>query len=90
MISVRKACPNCPFRVGSVFGYDPAGLEALDEGYVPSCHCKVGAGNQFNDPIPSAEIECIGYFEFLANSEGFQRPYLAPLPRTPMNAAISG
>ena len=73
---MRKPCPKCPFRAQSPLGYDKAGLEALDEGREPSCHVIVGAGKQFDDPMPSDSKVCLGAAEFMNGVKGFQRPFL--------------
>lgn len=71
----RSPCKNCPFRVGSINGYDQDGMEALDSIDPPCCHEVVGAGRQFAQDATPENI-CKGYEAWLRNEPGFQIPYL--------------
>lgn len=58
---MTAACKSCPFRVASPEGYCQDGIDALEDGCVPSCHTRVGRGEQFKDVIPLGGHECVGY-----------------------------
>ena len=75
-IEKLKACKNCPFRAGSIYGYDDDGLENLDRGYHPSCHEIVGANRQFSVPYPDKRQICKGFLLFEKGVKGFNRPYV--------------
>jgi hypothetical protein len=72
----RKACKNCPFREGSIHGYTQDGHDALSDGHEPCCHVKVGAGKQFDNPMPAESDICVGWINWLDGMKGFVFPYL--------------
>jgi len=56
---VKPACKDCPWREGGV-AYDEDGLEAILEGYEPSCHKLVGRQGVFHNQPAVPGQECRG------------------------------
>lgn len=70
---MKTACKNCPFRIGSPMGYDPDAMEALDEGYEPSCHATAGVDLIFALDWPTESL-CAGYRAWTNDEPGFRKP----------------
>ena len=70
----RKACSSCPFRIKSQIPYCDDGHDALQDGHEPSCHAVVGAGNQFDDPMPDDDTICAGYVAWINDNNKFSYP----------------
>ena len=75
-MSDREACPNCPFRASSAFGYDPDADEALSNDMVPSCHALVGRDSIFHDEAPSPATICVGHERWIEGAPGYRRPVI--------------
>lgn len=71
---VRRPCIECPFKAVSPIVYDSDALEALDEGYEPSCHAVVGFGAIFEDSCPDGSKACVGHALWLAGAFGYTHP----------------
>lgn len=78
---MKSACKNCPFRSGSPMGYDGDAMEALEEGYEPSCHGVVGADSIFALDWPIESL-CAGFKAWENDEPGFCKP-------APIRAAAS-
>lgn len=70
---MKTACKNCPFRAGSSMGYDADAMEALDDGYEPSCHAIAGVDAIFAIDIPEESL-CAGYAAWCNDESGFRKP----------------
>ena len=67
------ACDACPFRASIQMVYDEDAMNALNDGWEPSCHKLVGMSAIFNDPFPTF-ARCRGYDSWLADECGFVTP----------------
>jgi hypothetical protein len=70
---MKTACKNCPFRIGSSMGYDADALQALDDGYEPSCHAVAGVDAIFALDWPTESL-CAGYRAWTSDEHGFCKP----------------
>jgi len=70
---IKTACPSCPFRVGSNIVYDADAMEALNNGFIPSCHQIVGTETIFDNLIPGDAI-CNGYIAWNCGDVNFSAP----------------
>ena len=75
-MSKSKPCSKCPFRIGSSIGYDLDAMEALEDGWEPSCHKLVGKNSIFKERSPVAN-RCRGYDAMQQGEKGFGPPKLA-------------
>lgn len=67
------ACSTCPFRLGAALGYDDDALEALADGWEPSCHQIVGMQAIFHEPFPTSS-RCRGHDAWARGDAGFAAP----------------
>lgn len=68
-------CKTCPFVAGpNAYMYDEDAIEALDAGYVPSCHQKVGTEQIFVD----GGEPCEGFEAWCDGKRGFRKPLTVP------------
>ena len=67
------ACSTCPFRLGSRVVYDDDALEALADGWLPSCHQIVGMQAIFHEPFPTSS-RCRGHDAWARGDDGFAAP----------------
>lgn len=70
-----KPCDECPFRASVRMAYDADAMEALDEGFEPSCHKIVGPDNIFTIDYPTT-TRCAGHDAWVDGVEGFAKPNL--------------
>jgi hypothetical protein len=76
-LAAKGVCKHCPFKGDSRMVYDADATEALEEGYEPSCHAKVGTNAIFCDQPPVHR--CHGHDLWLDGHPGYRQPATSTL-----------